>query len=209
MEPFDLDNLTPVTKSVKVSQDFDLKYSGAGQRITIGDNFYANNNMNNNGFILYVQNNNILLSVQPNKESVFYTGKTNSEVKGKLFSYGFLADALVDTGVTPDTAQDVKLKAIQVGEKDGKTFFHLVPLNQAEPATKKVAPSNEESPATVQPQEEPEDSPAQEIAESNQEVDEFDEFADFETDGQVEEPAQKETSQDDFDEFDDPDFDNI
>lgn len=170
----DFNNLTPVTKSVKVTQKFDLRFTGG--KFLMGDKFYSKHNMNNNGLTLYVHDDQVLLSVQSNEDSVFFTGKANSEVKGKRFAYGFLEDALQDQGMlNGEDSVDFKLELAGTND-EGVNFFVVTPVTQNTEAA--VENSQSEEAEQTEEAEVIEEELTEEVAEAEEEevVEEDDDF---------------------------------
>lgn len=134
MDNIDLDNLTTVKKSSVQKQNYDLRYSYAGDRFTVSDRFYANKGLNSNGFTFHLANNGKipLISIRSNDESVFYKGKAGDQEKSNVFSYSILGTGLQDLGmIDPDS--DTKFEDFElefVKEKDGADFYMIKPVDE-------------------------------------------------------------------------------
>lgn len=163
MTDIDLDNLTTVKKSSIQKQNFDFRYSHAGERFQLSDAFYAKKAMNSNGFTFHLANNGQipLLSIRPNEESVFYKGKAGDQDKSTVFSYGILESGLRDLGLISDDASFDNFKLEFVKEKDGADYYMIKPM-EGEDAPSVEAEQPEESAPEVA--EVPEDTNASEEA---------------------------------------------
>lgn len=141
----DLDNLTTVKKSSVQKQNYDLRYSHAGERFTVSDRFYANKGLNNNGFTFHLANNGKvpLISIRPNEESVFYKGKAGDADKGTAFQYGILETGLRDLDMLTegDDAKYDDFKLEFVKEKEGADYYVVKPADEIE----EEAPAEEEA----------------------------------------------------------------
>lgn len=123
----DLNNLTSVTKSSVKSQNFDLRYTKSSSRFQISDSMYAKLGMNSNGLQLHTTpNGEVVVSVQPNEDSVFYKGKEGDADKATTFAYSILEATLRDLDMISDD-KHTNFTLDKVGEKDGRTYYQVLP----------------------------------------------------------------------------------
>lgn len=123
----DLDNATTVEKSYTRKQDFDLRYSVNQEKFQVSDEFYQENAMNKNGFTLKLLDDQLLLAVQSNEDSVFFKGKPKEEgQKNSSFANSILEKKLNQAEMLPTDVDMVHYDLVHVGEdSEGVPHFRI------------------------------------------------------------------------------------
>lgn len=116
----ELNNLTTIgTNSRRGGQNFDIFHDNTTSQFEVGDAFYLEHNLDDNGFKFHVGEKNIYLSMQPNEESISYKGREGSK-KGKSFKSSTTSELLTKVGLIGD------LKVEEIGVKSEVMYYKLV-----------------------------------------------------------------------------------
>lgn len=143
-QSIDLDNVEPIEKSYRRSQDYDLRYSGKQDKFKVSDSFYEEHNMDENGFTLNLAESGsiLLLSIQSKEESVMFKGEGNS------FSSSEFSSRMKEQDMLNEGDQHTNLYLTFVGERKGKPFYSISPQEESKSASEENSEIVDESPAT-------------------------------------------------------------
>lgn len=100
------------------NQEFDLYHDAENNEYVVADDFYAQAQMNLNGFTAHVGNGNIYLSVQPNDDSVSYKGREGFD-KGVKFKSTNMSQVMSKVGLVGNLSLEF------VGEKNERDFYRV------------------------------------------------------------------------------------
>lgn len=116
----ELEGLTKIDTNARRggNQNFDLYHDAESNEFTVSDSFYAQANMNVNGFTAHVGNGNVYLSVQSNEDSVSYKGREGFD-KGVKFKSTNMSEVMDKLNLVENLSLEF------VAEKDGKDFYRV------------------------------------------------------------------------------------
>lgn len=118
---FNFENLTPI-KNVNTRVNYDLRYSAKTGRFNLSQSAFDKFDIQNNGFNLFKDGNNVIFQLAPNDEAALHSGRD-----GKNKGLSFTAKSVVNTLKLEDTTEFVFEDVIH----DGKTFLILKEVNDS------------------------------------------------------------------------------
>lgn len=114
------DNLQPV-KNVNTRVNYDLRYSAKTGRFNLSQSAFDKFNIQNNGFNLFRDGDNVIFQVVPNEEAMLHNGR-----EGKQKGLSFTAKSVVRVMGLENTTQFKFNKT----EHDGQTYLTLETIGE-------------------------------------------------------------------------------